>query len=140
MTALFIVHVVWGELLDLSWSFSFLLSVKCKQQLLLYMVVVRVKLDNICKATSPMPDIYHSKSVHSHLSSVKLLHIFLLHIYRKIQAELGNISVSSFLVAIFMLLLMSRIINTQDIINTHISPIRLVQIRKAFDITFVGGL
>lgn len=61
------------------------------------MVVVRFKLDNICKAASPEPDIYHSKSVHSHLSSVKLLHVFLLHIYRKIQAELGNISVSSFL-------------------------------------------
>ena len=29
-----------------------------------------------------------------------------------------------------MPLLMSRIINTQDIINIHISPVRLVQIRK----------
>ena len=44
-----------------------------------------------------MPNIQHSKSVTSHLSSVKLLQIFLMNVYGKTQAEEGKVTVSSFL-------------------------------------------
>lgn len=81
----FTILAIWGEPLDPAWSSSCPFSLKCKTGSI------------ISARQLALPDLRHSTCVTSHLSSVKLLKIFLMHVDELTPAEESKVMAFRFL-------------------------------------------